>query len=232
MCVGECHVSVNRAQGGAAARCRVTNQAGNRRQCASATRTTIRAPWPIATTARRSTPDDDKGPLGTARVPSLVATPLLSRGVGNRTTETETAAGQLRTYWRLTLIGVETVAPLRSIGRPAIAGAPSGGPSVLCAPPRRCATPYSLSRPERQAIASSRAQTPSECGRWPNGSSDRPRPSARELRRNVLPHDNGVYEDDLAEARARERAERQQSGQGRSTPQDDRTGEAGPRLEP
>jgi IS30 family transposase len=113
-------------------------------------------------------------------------------------------------YWRLTLSGVGTVEACRLLRIGRKTGyrwrAERGGlPPVRAGAAKRGAR-Y-LSRFERHRIASLRAQglgVRSIARRLERS----PSTVSRELRRNVRPHDNGVYDGDLAEARARERSER------------------------
>ena len=117
-------------------------------------------------------------------------------------------------YWRLVLSGIGTVEACRLLRIGRKTGyrwrAERGG-----LPPLRVAEAVRgaryLSRFERQRIASLCAQglgvreVARRLGRYPSTIS-------RELRRNVRPHDGGVYDGDLADARARERAERRRPG--------------------
>lgn len=113
-------------------------------------------------------------------------------------------------YWRLTLSGVGTVEACRLLRIGRKTGyrwrAERGGLPPFRSGEARRGARY-LSRFERQRIASLRAQ-----GLGVRAIAVRlersPSTISRELRRNVRPHDNGVYDGDLAEARARERAER------------------------
>jgi IS30 family transposase len=117
-------------------------------------------------------------------------------------------------YWKLILDGVGTAEACRRVGIGRKTGyrwrAERGG-----LPPLRLAEAEHrgryLSQLERQRIATLRGQGLSvreiarRLGRSPSTVS-------RELRRNVLPHDGGVYDSDLAHARARERARRGRTG--------------------
>ncbi|WP_433436130.1 IS30 family transposase [Nonomuraea sp. CA-141351] len=117
-------------------------------------------------------------------------------------------------YWRLVLSGVGTVEACRALGIGRKTGyrwrAENGG-----LPPARLAESARSSRflslLERQRIATLRAQ-----GLGVRAIADRlgrsPSTISRELRRNTLPHDRGVYDGDLAHARARQRAQRPRQG--------------------
>lgn len=117
-------------------------------------------------------------------------------------------------YWRLTLSGVGTVEACRLLRIGRKTGyrwrAERGG-----LPPKRAAEAVRggryLSRFERQRIASLRAQGwgVREIARRLDRS---PSTISRELRRNVCAHDGGIYDGDLADARARERAGRCRPG--------------------
>ncbi|WP_425580583.1 IS30 family transposase, partial [Streptosporangium amethystogenes] len=117
-------------------------------------------------------------------------------------------------YWRLVLSGVGTVDACRAVGIGRKTGyrwrAENGG-----LPPARLAETARSSRflslLERQRIATLRAQglgvrvIAERLGRSPSTIS-------RELRRNTLQHDRGVYDGDLAHVRARQRARRPRQG--------------------
>lgn len=117
-------------------------------------------------------------------------------------------------YWRLTLSGVGTVEACRILRIGRKTGyrwrAERGGLPPLRRGETVRGTRY-LSRFERQRIASLRAQ-----GLGVRAIARRlersPATISRELRRNLRPHDGGVYDGDLAHARARERAGRQRPG--------------------
>jgi IS30 family transposase len=117
-------------------------------------------------------------------------------------------------YWQLILNGIGTVEACRLVGITRKTGyrwrAERGG-----LPPLRLAESGRgiryLSRFERERIATLRGRglgvrhIARLLGRSPATIS-------RELRRNMLPHDGGVYDADLAHARARERARRERTG--------------------
>jgi transposase, IS30 family len=117
-------------------------------------------------------------------------------------------------YWQLLLSGMGTFKACEIVGIGRKTGyrwrAENGG-----LPPARLAeTARSgryLSRLERQRIATLHRQglgvrlIAERLGRAPSTVS-------RELRRNMRPHDQGIYDGDLAHARARERARRQRCG--------------------
>jgi IS30 family transposase len=117
-------------------------------------------------------------------------------------------------YWKLILEGVGTVEACRRMGIGRKTGyrwrAERGG-----LPPLRLGeadrTGRYLSQLERQRIATLRdrgvgvREIARRLGRSPSTVS-------RELRRNLRPHDGGVYDGDLAHARARERARRNRAG--------------------
>jgi IS30 family transposase len=117
-------------------------------------------------------------------------------------------------YWRLLLSGVGTVEACHAVGIGRKTGyqwrAENGGlPPVRLAETARSGRYLSLL--ERQRIASLRAQAlgvraiAERLGRSPSTIS-------RELRRNTLGHDQGVYDGDLAHARAGQRARRPRRG--------------------
>jgi IS30 family transposase len=117
-------------------------------------------------------------------------------------------------YWKLILDGVGTVDACRQVGIGRKTGyrwrAERGG-----LPPLRLSEADHrgryLSQLERQRIATLRGrglgvrEIARRLGRAPSTVS-------RELRRNLRPHDGGVYDGDLAHARARERARRDRAG--------------------
>jgi IS30 family transposase len=117
-------------------------------------------------------------------------------------------------YWKLVLAGVGTVEACRQVGIGRKTGyrwrAERGGLPPLRLSEAEHRGRY-LSKLERQRIATLRGRGLSvreiarRLGRAPSTVS-------RELRRNVRPHDKGVYDGDLAHARARERARRQRAG--------------------
>ncbi len=117
-------------------------------------------------------------------------------------------------YWRLTLSGVGTVEACRLVGIGRKTGyrwrAERGGLPPLRLPEAARGGRY-LSRFERQRIASLRARGLGV--REIAGRLDRsPSTVSRELRRNVWAHDGGVYDGDMADLRARERAGRRRPG--------------------
>jgi transposase len=117
-------------------------------------------------------------------------------------------------YWGLILDGVGTVEACRLVGIGRKTGyrwrAERGGLPPLRMGEADRASRY-LSQWERQRIATLRGrglgvrEIARRLGRSPSTVS-------RELRRNVRPHDAGVYDGDLAHARARERARRNRAG--------------------
>jgi DNA-binding transcriptional ArsR family regulator len=154
-------------------------------------------------------------PVSPGRLPVLVATPLLSERVvelGRRGRKRHPAVED--EYWKLVLEGVGTVEACRQVGIGRKTGdrwrAERGG-----LPPLRLGeadrTGRYLSQLERQRIATLRdrgvgvREIARRLGRSPSTVS-------RELRRNLRPHDGGVYDGDLAHARARERARRNRAG--------------------
>ena len=113
-------------------------------------------------------------------------------------------------YWALILSGVGTVAACRQVGITRKTGyrwrAERGGLPPLRLAETERGSRY-LSALERQRIATLRAQALSvrEIARRLGRSAST---VSREARRNMRPHDGGVYDGDLAHARARERARR------------------------
>jgi transposase, IS30 family len=117
-------------------------------------------------------------------------------------------------YWQLILDGVGTVEACRQVGIGRKTGyrwrAERGGLPPLRVGETERACRY-LSQLERQRIATLRGrglgvrEIARRLGRSPSTVS-------RELRRNLRPHDAGVYDGDLAHARARERARRNRAG--------------------
>jgi transposase, IS30 family len=117
-------------------------------------------------------------------------------------------------YWRLILEGVGMVEACRLVGIGRKTGyrwrAERGGLAPLRLGEAERRGRY-LSQLERQRIATLRdsglgvREIARRLGRSPSTVS-------RELRRNLLPHDGGVYDGDLAHARARERARRGRTG--------------------
>jgi IS30 family transposase len=117
-------------------------------------------------------------------------------------------------YWRLVLSGVGTVEACRRLGIGRKTGyrwrAEHGG-----RPPERLDEQQRdrryLSLLERQRIATLR-----ERGLGVRAIADRlgrpPSTISRELRRNTLAHDRGIYDADLAHARARQRLRRERGG--------------------
>ncbi len=116
-------------------------------------------------------------------------------------------------YWNLIIGGVGTVEACRRVGIGRKTGyrwrAEHGG-----SPPARVIDAVRgrryLSRFERQRIATLREQGLGvrEIARRVERS---PSTISRELRRNVAPHDGGIYDSDLAHARAQERASRRRT---------------------
>jgi DNA invertase Pin-like site-specific DNA recombinase len=117
-------------------------------------------------------------------------------------------------YWKLILDGVGTAEACRLVGIGRKTGyrwrAERGGLPPLRLGEAERRGRY-LSQLERQRIATLRdsglgvREIARRVGRSPSTIS-------RELRRNLLPHDGGVYDGDLAHARARERARRGRTG--------------------
>ena len=122
-------------------------------------------------------------------------------------------------YWKLILDGVSTVEACRQIGIGRKTGyrwrAEAGGLPPARVAEGRGSTRY-LSLLERQRIATLRSAG-MECVRSHDASAGRRRRS-RELHRNLKPHDNGVYDADLAHARARDNARRERAAPSPSTP--------------
>lgn len=117
-------------------------------------------------------------------------------------------------YWRLVLSGVGTVEACRAVGIGRKPGYRSRAENGGLPPARLAETARSsrfLSLLERQRIATLRAG-----GLGVRAIADRlgrsPSTVSRELRRNTLPHDRGIYNSDLAHARARQRARRPRQG--------------------
>ena len=117
-------------------------------------------------------------------------------------------------YWQLIISGVGTVQACQEVGIGRKTGyrwrAENGGlPPVRLAEEVRSGRYLSLL--ERQRIATLHRQglgvraIAARMGRAPSTVS-------RELRRNMRPHDQGIYDSDLAHARARERARRPRRG--------------------
>jgi transposase len=117
-------------------------------------------------------------------------------------------------YWRLILAGVGTVEACQRVGIGRKTGyrwrAERGGiPPALVAEEARSSRYLSLL--ERQRIATLRdrglgvREIARRLGRAPSTVS-------RELRRNMRPHDQGIYDADLAHARARASARRERAG--------------------
>jgi transposase len=117
-------------------------------------------------------------------------------------------------YWGLILDGVGTVEACRQVGIGRKTGyrwrAERGGLPPLRMGEADRASRY-LSQLERQRIATLRGRG---LGVREIACRLRRSPStvSRELRRNVRPHDAGVYDGDLAHARARERGRRNRAG--------------------
>jgi IS30 family transposase len=117
-------------------------------------------------------------------------------------------------YWRLILGGVGTVEACRRVGIGRKTGyrwrAERGG-SAPARVVEAVRGPRYLSQFERQRIATLRGQGLGvrEMARRLERA---PSTISRELRRNVAHHDGGIYDSDLAHARARERASRRRAG--------------------
>jgi transposase len=117
-------------------------------------------------------------------------------------------------YWQLILDGVGTVEACRIVGIGRKTGyrwrAENGG-----LPPTRVAeesrSSRCLSLLERQRIATLRAQGLSMRA-IAEGLGRAPSTISRELRRNTFGHNKGIYDADLAQARARQRVRRQRRG--------------------
>jgi transposase, IS30 family len=108
-------------------------------------------------------------------------------------------------YWQLLKAGVGTVAACRMVGspaRPATDGGPRTVGSHRCGWPRRARAGtcrcWSASGSRPCAAAAS------ACGRSPDAFGRSPSTVSRELRRNLRPHDQHIYDGDLAHARARQ----------------------------
>ena len=117
-------------------------------------------------------------------------------------------------YWRLILGGIGTATRVdgwASAARPVTAGAARAGAARRRGSIDAERGSRYLSQFERQRIATLRSQGLGV--RAIAAHLDRsPSTISRELRRNVSPHDRGVYDSDLAHARARERASRRRPG--------------------
>ena len=94
-----------------------------------------------------------------------------------------------------------------SAARPAIGGAPSAAAARRRVSSSLCAA--SVTCRSSSVNASRRLRHKGSACERSRGRLDRaPSTISRELRRNVAPHDGGIYDSDLAHARARERASR------------------------
>ena len=144
------------------------------------------------------------------RVPLIVATPLLLEGCGHGRRGRKRQLEIEDEYWGLLFAGVGTVEACRRVGigrktgyrwRSERGGSPPA--RIVEAVPAVC---Y-LSQFERQRIATLRAQGIGvrEIARRLERA---PSTISRELQRNIASHDGGIYDSDLAHARARERASR------------------------
>jgi transposase, IS30 family len=114
-------------------------------------------------------------------------------------------------YWQLLKAGVGTVAACRLVGITRKTGyrwrAENGGiPPVRLAETARTSRYLSLLERQRIATLRGRGHGVREIARRLGRS---PSTVSRELRRNLRPHDNDVYDGDLAHARARQRARRE-----------------------
>ncbi|HEX3219268.1 MAG TPA: IS30 family transposase, partial [Candidatus Limnocylindria bacterium] len=114
-------------------------------------------------------------------------------------------------YWQLLKAGVGTVAACRLVGITRKTGyrwrAENGGiPPVRLAEAARTGRYLSLLERQRIATLRGRGHGVREIA-WRLGRS--PSTVSRELRRNLRPYDNDVYDGDLAHARARQRARRE-----------------------
>jgi DNA-binding transcriptional ArsR family regulator len=117
-------------------------------------------------------------------------------------------------YWQLVLSGLGTVEACRAVGITRKTGyrwrAENGGVPPVRLDEETRSNRY-LSLLERQRIATLHGQGLGvrEIARRVDRS---PSTVSRELRRNVRPHDRNVYDADLAQARARDRARRTRAG--------------------
>jgi transposase, IS30 family len=114
-------------------------------------------------------------------------------------------------YWQLLKAGVGTVAACRLVGITRKTGyrwrAENGGiPPVRLAEAARTGRYLSLLERQRIATLRGRGHGVREIARRLGRS---PSTVSRELRRNLRPHDNDIYDGDLAHARARQRARRE-----------------------
>jgi IS30 family transposase len=117
-------------------------------------------------------------------------------------------------YWQLLRTGVGTVAACRIVGVTRKTGyrwrAENGGvPPVRLAETARTSRYLSLLERQRIATLRGRGHGVREIARRIGRS---PSTVSRELRRNLRPHDQHVYDGDLAHARARQRARRVRRG--------------------
>src|SRR4051812_30963346 len=152
----------------------------------------------------------ENGPRSDGRVPGLVATLLVARGVrvGRRGRKRQL---DLETeYWKLLQTGVGTVAACKLLGIGRKTGyrwrAENGGlPAARLAESARSSRYLSLLERQRIATLRERGLGVREIARRLGRS---PSTISRELRRHLRPHDRGIYDGDLAHARARERLRR------------------------
>ena len=118
-------------------------------------------------------------------------------------------------YWALILSGVGTVAACRQVGITRKTGyrwrAERGGlpPLRLAESRTRIAVPVGCWSGSGSPPCARQALSVREIARRLGRSAST---VSRELRRNMRPHDGGVYDGDLAHARARERARRTAAG--------------------
>jgi helix-turn-helix protein len=148
------------------------------------------------------------------RVPAFVVTPLLCEGCEVRETGTQATAGAREYYSRLILAGVGTVLACHRLRIGRKTGhrwrAERGGiPPALVAEAARSSRFLSLLERQRVATLRDRGLGVREIARRLGRA---PSTISRQLRRNTPPHDNGIYDADLAHARARASARRERIG--------------------
>lgn len=120
----------------------------------------------------------------------------------------------LEEYWKLILDGVPTVEACRELGIGRKTGyrwrVEAGGlPPARIAEEARSSRYLSLLERQRIATLHERGLGVREIGRRIGRSAST---VSRELRRHLKPHDRGVYDADLAHARARDNARRERAG--------------------
>jgi DNA-binding CsgD family transcriptional regulator len=122
-------------------------------------------------------------------------------------------------YWRLILAGVGTAEACRQVGIGRKTGyrwrAERGGiPPARVAEESRSSRYLSLLERQRIATLRERGHGIREIARRLGRS---PSTVSRELKRNMRPHDQGIYDADLAHARARGNARRERAGSSMTT---------------